>query len=205
MILFIKIKVKKMKLLIATNNNGKKKEISALFDGVPVELCFPADLGIDRDVDETGSTYAENAALKAETLCKLSGMLTLADDTGLEVAALDGRPGLHSKRYVSIEGATDADRRAKLLSELADKPTPWLARFVCTVAVAAPGVPTQYFDGEVQGEIITRESGEFGFGYDRIFWIPQAGKTLADLPMPEKNQVSHRAMAVKKAIQYLLK
>jgi len=194
-----------MKILIATNNNGKKKEITALFEGVPVELCFPADLGIDLDVDETGSTYAENAILKAETLCSLSGMLTLADDTGLEVAALDGRPGLHSKRYVSIDGATDADRRAKLLAELNDKPTPWLARFVCTVAVADPGMPTRSFDGEVQGEIITRESGDYGFGYDRIFWIPQAGRTLADLPMPEKNLISHRAMAVKKAIQYLLK
>jgi XTP/dITP diphosphohydrolase len=194
-----------MKLLIATNNNGKKKEIAALFEGVPVELCFPADLGIDTDVEETGSTYAENAALKAETLCKISGLLTLADDTGLEVFALDGHPGLHSKRYVSTPGATDADRRAKLLAELADKPSPWLARFVCTVAVAAPDMPTQYFDGAVQGEIITCESGDYGFGYDRIFWIPLVGKTLADLPMPEKNQISHRAMAVKKAIKYLLK
>jgi XTP/dITP diphosphohydrolase len=193
-----------MKLLIATNNNGKKKEIAALFEGVPVELCFPADLGIDQDVDETGSTYTENAILKAETLCKLSGLLTLADDTGLEVFALDGRPGLHSARYVPVPGATDADRRAKLLAELADKPRPWLARFVCTVAVAAPGMPTRSFDGEVQGEIITRESGDYGFGYDRIFWIPQVGRTLADLPMPEKNLISHRAMAVKKAIQYLL-
>lgn len=194
-----------MKLLIATNNNGKKNEISALFEGVPVELCFPADLGIDIDVEETGSTYAENAILKAETLCRLSGLLTLADDTGLEVAALDGRPGLHSKRYVSTPGATDADRRTKLLAELADKPRPWLARFVCTVAVATPDMPTQSFDGEVQGEIITRESGDYGFGYDRIFWIPQVSKTLADLPMPEKNLISHRAMAVKKAIQYLMK
>lgn len=194
-----------MKILIATNNNGKKKEIAALFEGVPIELCFPADLGIDRDVEEIGLTYAENAALKAETLCKLSGLVTLGDDTGLEVAALDGRPGLHSKRYVDTHGATDADRRAKLLAELADKPAPWLARFVCTVALAAPGAATLYFDGEVQGEIITRESGDHGFGYDRIFWIPQVGKTLADLPMPEKNLISHRAVAVKKAIQYLLK
>ncbi|MBA4383991.1 MAG: non-canonical purine NTP pyrophosphatase, RdgB/HAM1 family [Anaerolinea sp.] len=194
-----------MKLLIATNNDGKKKEISALFEGLPIELCFPADLGIDQDVDETGSTYAENAILKAETLCRLSGLLTLADDTGLEVMALDSRPGLHSARYVPTPGATDADRRAKLLTELADKQAPWLARFVCVVAVAAPGMPTQSFDGEVQGEIITRESGEYGFGYDRLFWIPQVSKTLADLPMPEKNQISHRAMAVNKAIKYLMK
>ncbi|PKN95635.1 MAG: non-canonical purine NTP pyrophosphatase, partial [Chloroflexi bacterium HGW-Chloroflexi-7] len=115
------------------------------------------------------------------------------------------RPGLHSKRYMPTTDATDADRRAKLLAELADKPSPWLARFVCSVAVAAPGVPTCLFEGEVQGEIITRESGDFGFGYDRIFWIPQVGRTLADLPMPEKNHISHRAVAVNKAIQYLLR
>lgn len=192
-----------MKILIATNNNGKKNEIAALFDEIPFELCFPNELGITTDVEETGSTYAENAALKAETLGRFSGLVTLADDTGLEVKDLDGRPGLHSARYVPTKGATDADRRAKLLTELADKPSPWLARFVCVVAVAAPGMPTRFFEGEVHGEIITRESGEFGFGYDRIFWIPQVGKTLADLPMPEKNGISHRAMAVNKAIRYL--
>jgi XTP/dITP diphosphohydrolase len=192
-----------MELLIATNNNGKKKEISSLFEGTSIKLCFPGDLGIVTDVDETGSTYAENAALKSETLCRLSGRLTLADDTGLEVAALDGRPGLFSARYVAVAGATDANRRAKLLSELRDKPKPWLARFVCLVALSEPGHPTRYFDGEVQGEIIPAESGENGFGYDRIFWIPQVGKTLADLSMEEKNLISHRAMAVKKAIDYL--
>jgi XTP/dITP diphosphohydrolase len=106
---------------------------------------------------------------------------------------------------VPIPGATDADRRAKLLAELSEKPTPWLARFVCVVAVAAPGMATQLFDGEVQGEIITRESGDFGFGYDRLFWIPKENKTLADLPMPEKNLISHRAMAVNKAIGHLVK
>lgn len=192
-----------MKILIATNNNGKKNEIAALFEATRFELCFPNELGITADVKETGSTYAENAALKAETLCQLSGMVTLADDTGLEVKDLDGRPGLHSARYVQSKGATDADRRAKLLTELADKPSPWLARFVCVVAVAAPGMPTRFFEGEVHGEIITRESGEFGFGYDRIFWIPQVGRTLADLPMSEKNGISHRAMAVNQAIRYL--
>jgi len=192
-----------MKILIATNNKGKKKEIAALFEGTRFELCFPNDLGITTDVEETGSTYAENAAIKAETLSRLSGIVTLADDTGLEVKDLDGRPGLHSARYVPTKGATDADRRAKLLTELADKPSPWLARFVCVVAVAAPSLPTRFFEGEVHGEIITRESGEFGFGYDRIFWIPQVGRTLADLPMSEKNGISHRAMAVNNAIWYL--
>lgn len=192
-----------MKILIATTNQGKKKEISALFNGLPFELTFPSDLGITTDVAETGSTYAENAALKAEALCALSGLLTLADDTGLEVDALDGRPGLHSARYLPIEGATDAARRAKLLHELREKSTPWIARFYCVVAVASPGLPTQFFEGELKGKIIDIESGAHGFGYDRLFWIPALNKTLADLSMEEKNAISHRAVAVKKAIQYL--
>jgi XTP/dITP diphosphohydrolase len=194
-----------MKILVATTNHGKKKEITSLFTGVPVELVFPADIGISVDVEETGSTYAENAALKAETFFKLSGLTTLADDTGLEVDALDGRPGLHSARYVPVQGASDADRRAKMLVELQNVPAPRLARFVCVVALASPGVATKFFEGEVRGEILRNESGENGFGYDRLFWIPQVNKTMADLSMDEKNRISHRAMAVNKAIQYLLK
>jgi XTP/dITP diphosphohydrolase len=194
-----------MKLLIATTNHGKQKEIQSLFEGSGFELCFPTDLGIHVDVEETGSTYAENAALKAETLCNLSGMPTLADDTGLEVEALDGRPGLHSARYIPIQGATDADRRAKLLEELQPKPIPWLARFFCVVALAEPEKLTQLFEGEVKGEILSHESGDNGFGYDRLFWIPQLSKTMADLSMEEKNQLSHRAVAVKKAIEYFRK
>lgn len=193
------------KILIATTNPGKQEEILSLFEGQPFQLIFPRELGITQEVDETGSTYTENAILKAETLCRFSGMVTLADDTGLEVDALEGRPGLHSARYVPVAGASDADRRARLLQELAGKPAPWTARFVCVVAVCAPGAETACFEGEIRGEIITRESGEHGFGYDRIFWIPSENRTLADLNMAEKNAVSHRAMAVKKAIAHLLK
>jgi len=200
----INIKDGAMKILIATNNPGKKEEIAAILGAYPLEWCFPADLGINVEVPETGSTYSENAALKAETLCKLSGMLTLADDTGLEVTALDGRPGLHSARYVPTPGATDADRRARLLAELQDKPKPWSARFVCVVALAAPEAPTRFFEGEIKGEIVPQESGEHGFGYDRIFWIPQAGRTLADLDMPEKNRISHRAVAVTRSVKGLI-
>ncbi len=191
------------KILIATTNPGKQTEILSLFEGQPFELVFPRDLGITTEVEETGSTYAENAILKAETLCRLSGLVTLADDTGLEVDALDGRPGLHSARYVPVKGATDADRRARLLLELAAKPSPWTARFVCVVAVCQPAGSTDCFEGEVRGEIITQESGEYGFGYDRIFWIPAAQRTLADLDLAEKNRVSHRALAVKQAIAHM--
>jgi len=191
------------KILIATTNPGKQTEILSLFKDQPFQLVFPRELGITTEVEETGLTYAENAILKAETLCRLSGMVTLADDTGLEVDALDGRPGLHSARYVPISGATDADRRARLLQELAGKPAPWTARFVCVVALAAPGKPSQCFEGEIKGEMTKQESGEHGFGYDRIFWIPTVQRTLADLDMTEKNRVSHRALAVRQAINYL--
>lgn len=192
-----------MKILIATTNKGKKSEIISLFQDTPFELVFPADLGITTEVEETGATYEENAALKARALCQQSGLLTLADDTGLEVEALDGRPGVHSARYLPNEDATDADRRAKLLSELKDKPAPWRARCICVVALASPDGRVELFEGELLGEISQRESGEYGFGFDRSFWIPQVNKTLADLRMQEKNQISHRAMAVKKVIQRL--
>jgi len=115
-----------------------------------------------------------------------------------------GRPVLHSARYSPIPGATDADRRAKLLAELSGKPHPWLAHFHCCVAVAIPGSEIEYFDGDVYGEIVTEERGEHGFGYDRLFWIPAADKRLAELDLHGKNVFSHRAIAVKKAIPYLI-
>ncbi len=165
----------------------------------------PSDLGITIEVPETGSSYDENAAIKAQAFLEASGIAVISDDTGLEVDALNGAPGLHSARYSSLPGATDSDRRAKLLGALAGLPQPWTARFRCTVAVAAPGQEIQLFRGAVEGEIIDRESGDHGFGYDRLFWIPEAGKTLADLTLEEKNTFSHRAVAVKNAIPYLLK
>jgi XTP/dITP diphosphohydrolase len=193
-----------MKLLIATTNVGKKKEFSSLLEGQPFELVFPAEIGINIDVAETGSTYAENAVLKAIALSRASGLLALSDDTGLEVECLEGRPGLYSARFSPIVGATDADRRSKLLFELQGKPIPWKARFCCVVALAKPDGSTKLFFGEVNGEIITQERGEHGFGYDRLFWIPEIRKTMAELEMVEKNLYSHRAIAVKKAVEFLL-
>ena len=191
-------------LLIASTNPGKLVEIGALLDDLPIRLALPADIGIRLRVEETGSTYAENAALKAAAYCQASGLVTLADDSGLEVDALGGAPGLRSARFSSKPGATDADRRAKLIQALSRYPHPWTARFRCAVVVAAPHCPVKIFWGAVEGEIIPRESGEHGFGYDRLFWIPAAGKTLAELDMEEKNKFSHRALAVDQAIPYLL-
>jgi len=193
-----------MKLLIATTNKGKCTELRDLLKEIPFEIITPRDLGITLEVEENGDTYDINACLKAQAFHDASGFITLADDTGLEVDALGGRPGVRSARYVEAPGATDADRRAKLLRELKDRPRPWTAHFHCTVAVAAPGTGIQLFGGDVYGEIVTEESGEFGFGYDRQFQIPEMGKTLAACTMEEKNLISHRALAVKAAIPYLL-
>jgi len=191
-------------ILLATTNHGKIREFRSLLAGVTCHCITPDELGIKLDVKETGDTYAENARLKALAYLAARRLPVLADDTGLEVDALDGAPGLHSARFSDQPGATDADRRAKLLRVLADKPRPWLARFRCVVAVAVPGRDTSLFEGTVEGEIITEERGEHGFGYDRLFYIPAAGRTLAELRTSDKNVFSHRAMAVKKAIPYLL-
>ena len=190
-------------LLIATTNPGKIVEIQDLLEGLPFRLLLPADLGIRLEVAETGATYAENAALKAQAYCTASGILTLADDSGLEVAALDGAPGLHSARYSPHPGAKDADRRALLLQNLARLPQPWLARFVCAVVIAAPDQPLQFAEGECHGEILPEERGSNGFGYDPIFYLAGLGRTMAELTRAEKNTLSHRARAVQAALPVL--
>src|ERR1700690_410418 len=125
-------------LLIATNNRGKVEELQALLNDLPVRLVTPADIHLQHKVDEDGTTYAENAEKKALAFAKASGLVSLADDSGLEVEALDGAPGLYSARYLSRPGATDADRRAYLLRNLGNKPRPWRARFRATIAIAVP-------------------------------------------------------------------
>jgi len=188
------------KLLIATENKGKRRELQELLVSLPaIELVLPSELGITLQVEETGSTYAENAALKANAYCEASGMVTLADDSGLEVHALDGAPGIYSARYSSKPGATDADRRAVLLENLRDKPRPWLAHFHAAIAVALPGGGIRIAEGDCPGEIIPEERGSNGFGYDPIFLLQGRGQTMAELPQEEKNRLSHRARAVKNA------
>jgi len=194
-------------LLIASTNPGKLVEIEAILKdmhlGVALDLVLPIHLGIYLDVKEDGQTYAENAALKARAFCRAADMATLADDTGLEVEVLGGEPGLHSARYTGKKGATDAERRAFLLSRLADKPLPWKAAFRCTVALALPGEPLQYAEGICPGEIIGEERGSEGFGYDPIFFLPEYGMTMAELGMAVKNRISHRARALQAIRQAL--
>jgi XTP/dITP diphosphohydrolase len=193
------------KLLIATGNRGKVKEIQALLEGLDVELVTPNDIGLEIEVHEDGQTYAENAGKKALAYSKASGLLSLADDSGLEVDALDGAPGLHSARYLPLPGATDADRRAYMLKNLAGKPRPWTAHFHATIAIGTPDGQVLFADGNCYGEIIPDERGNNGFGYDPIFFIPTTKQTMAELSMDEKNRLSHRALAVKNALPILQK
>ena len=185
-------------LLIATKNKGKIKELQDLLKDTRIELLIPAQINLDLDVVEDGQTYAENAAKKALAFAQASGLISLADDSGLEVDALDGAPGLYSARYGSTNGQklSDAERRAILIHNLQGKPRPWTARFHATIAVAVPNGNLHLAEGFCEGEIIPEERGTGGFGYDPIFLLSELGKTMAELSMEEKNRLSHRARAV---------
>ncbi len=186
------------KLLIATNNQGKVKELQDLLKDTGIELVTPAQINLDFEVIEDGRTYAENATKKALAFAAASGLISLADDSGLEVDMLGGAPGLYSARYGSSNGEklSDKDRRAYLIQNLQDKPRPWTARFHATIAIAVPNGETHLTEGFCEGEIIPEERGTGGFGYDPIFLLSDLGKTMAELSMDEKNRLSHRARAV---------
>ena len=191
------------KLLIATENQGKMREIKALLADLNLEIVTPRMIGLHLSVVEDGQTYAENATRKAFAYAQASRLTALADDSGLEVDALDGAPGLYSARYAPIPNATDADRRKYLLMKLEGKPRPWTAHFRATVAITIPDGPVRVATGECQGEIIPIERGQNGFGYDPIFIVSELGHTMAELSMDEKNRLSHRAKAVHNAIPIL--
>jgi XTP/dITP diphosphohydrolase len=193
------------RLLLATRNRGKLLEMQSLLEGLPIELILPQTILPDLEVEEDGSTYAENAARKALEYQSRVGLVVLADDSGLEVDALGGAPGLHSARYSPQLGATDADRRYLLLSNLVAHPRPWLAHFHCTVAIAIPGGELFYTEGNCPGEIIPEERGTNGFGYDPIFLLEGSKQTMAELSTVEKNRVSHRALAIQAARPILAK
>jgi len=188
-------------LLIATNNQGKIEELQALLKETGIELVTPAQMDLDLDVVEDGHTYAENAAKKAVAFAQTSGLVALADDSGLEVEAINGQPGLYSARYGSQDGQklSDKDRRAFLIKNLKDKPRPWKARFCATIAIALPNGEAYLTEGICEGQIIPEERGTGGFGYDPIFLLRELGKTMAELSVDEKNRLSHRARAVLKA------
>jgi XTP/dITP diphosphohydrolase len=187
-------------LLIATQNPGKTREISHILAGLPFACVSLVDLGIKEDIEETGDTYAANALLKANFALQTTGLPALGDDSGLEVDALGGRPGLHTARYAP----TNPERWAKLLGELKD--VPWekrTARFVCVIALAAPGREPQFVEGACHGIIGLEPKGQGGFGYDPLFFVPEYNCTMAELPDDVKNRISHRGQAVLKAREVL--
>ncbi len=196
--------ITKPRLLLATYNKGKIREFRNLLSGIPYEILTLTDCGITREVEETGETYEQNALLKATSMASMSCRLTMADDSGLEVEALGGEPGVRSARYAG-ENKTDADRIAFLLAKLKDAPDIHrTAQFRCVIALAVPNGKVQLFSGTCQGVITTEPRGTNGHGYDPVFYIPELGKTMAELTMKEKNLVSHRARAAAKAKEYLI-
>ena len=191
------------KLLIATHNEGKVREFYHLLGDVPLSLTSLKDLGISDDVEETGSTFEENAIIKAQAYSRLTGLLTLADDSGLEVDALGGDPGVYSARYGG-EGLTDEDRVELLLHNM--RGVPWnlrSARFRCVIAIAPLEGEAVTVEGTVEGIIQYEPMGDGGFGYDPVFLLPQKGLTTSQLPLDEKNSLSHRGQAARKAADLL--
>ena len=188
-------------ILVATNNPGKRREFSELLASLPAQVLFPPDLGLRVTVEETGATYAENATLKAQAFCSASGLIALGDDSGLEVDALDGAPGIRSARYTR---GSDVDRLTALLIHLQQVPRDQRsARFRCVVAIATPSGGLHTAEGVCEGTIGVEPSGSGGFGYDPIFFIPDQGRTMAELDPEIKNRISHRARAVHAAMDVL--
>lgn len=193
------------RLLLATNNQAKVHEYRNLLQDIPFELVTLAEEGITTVVDEVGESLEENARLKATILAAESNLLALADDSGLEVDALGGEPGCLSARYAG-EGASDRERVNFLLSRLAN--IPWQKRsayFRCVIALATPGGELEFCHGECHGFITCEPRGKEGFGYDPIFYLPELDKTMAELPLEVKNQISHRGRAARQVYQVLKK
>jgi XTP/dITP diphosphohydrolase len=190
-------------LLLASQNPGKLNEMKQLVEGLPFRVLGPRDLGITESPEETGTTFLENATLKALHYAGLSGRLTVADDSGLSVDALDGGPGLYSSRFGG-DGATDLDRNRLLLSKLHGVPRDRRgARFTSAVVVARGKEPVFQVQESVEGLIAEEMRGENGFGYDPLFFYPPFGKTFGEVPRAEKDRASHRGKAFAKLRHFL--
>lgn len=192
-------------LLVATTNEGKAREIRALLEGLEYRVLTPADLAAPLPpVEETGATLLENAQLKARACARASGLLALADDSGLEVDALDGEPGVRSARWAG-PGATDQQNNAKLLAELEARgpQAPRTARFRTVVVVAEPGGREDWVAGACEGLIPRLPQGQGGFGYDPLFFVPAAGLSFAQMSLEQKNRLSHRGEALRRARKLL--
>lgn len=186
-------------IVIATNNKGKINDFKAIFKDDNV--IGISELIADFDVEETGITFEENARLKSEAAAKALNKRVIADDSGLEVFALNGEPGVYSARYAGLDKSDEANI-AKLLSKLGNE-SDRSAQFVCVISMSAPGEKTKTFKGTVSGEITFKRQGEHGFGYDPIFFVPEKQKTMAELSDEEKSKISHRGNAIQLLNQYL--
>ena len=184
-----------MRFVLATHNPGKLREMGEILKDFGIEVVSPRDLGITVDVEETGTTFAENAMLKAKAICKEANLPAIADDSGLCVDALNGAPGVYSARYGG-EGLDDKGRYMLLLSSLRGAPTR-AAHFACAVACAFPNGDTLTAEGDCHGTVAFAPMGDGGFGYDPIFFVPSLRKTFAQLTAEEKNAISHRGRALK--------
>ena len=200
-----------MKLVVATGNAGKLKEITALLadhnddhtGGHKIEIVGLNDFPDHPEIIEDGETFEANALKKARIIAKYTNSLTLADDSGLSVDTLNGEPGVYSARYAGPE-ATDSDNNEKLLTVLSETPQEQrTAAFHCAMALVSPTGEETTFHGSVQGEIIEKQQGDGGFGYDPLFYLAEYNKTFAELPMEIKNQISHRGNALKQVVSHL--
>ena len=184
-----------MKFVLATHNPGKLKEMADILSSLGVEVVSPADLGVDLEVEETGTTFAENAMLKAKAICEASGLPAIADDSGLCVDALNGGPGVYSARYGG-EGLDDAGRTRLLLENMRGQTTR-AAHFACAIACVFPNGKTLTAEGRCDGAVAFAPMGTGGFGYDPVFLVPEKGKTFSQLTEAEKNEISHRGKALR--------
>jgi len=188
------------KFIVATKNKGKMKEIKEILKDFPFEVVSMEEAGINEDIEETGSTFEENALIKANAIRKTAGegVFAMADDSGLEVDFLDGRPGIYSSRFAG-ENASDAERNEKLLSLLKDVPfEKRTARFVCVIAVILPDRKYFTVKGTCEGYIGFEPKGSNGFGYDPLFYLPDYEMTVAQMSPEQKNEISHRGKALRK-------
>ena len=187
-----------MKVVLASKNRHKLVEISKITEKFDMELVLQSELGVDIDVEETGTTFEENSFLKAEAVMKATGLPALADDSGIAVDALNGEPGVYSARYGFDESLDDWGRLELLLKNTEHVPDGQRqAQFVCVITMLTPDGQTIQARGEIHGELTREPRGENGFGYDPIFYYPPFGKTTAEIPAEEKHQVSHRGKALR--------
>ena len=187
-----------MKVVLASKNKHKLVEISRILEKLDIQLVLQSELGVDVDVEETGTTFEENSFLKAEAVMKATGLPALADDSGIAVDALNGEPGIYSARYGFDDSLDDWGRLLLLLKNTEHVPDGQRqAQFVCVITLVTPEGEVIQARGEAHGELLREAAGEGGFGYDPIFYYPPFGKTFAEITAEEKNQVSHRAVALK--------